>query len=60
MEYLVEAKKFIQRAHNAVHPEVMKSELELAEWFLSEAINERDEKPQPRNSRRTDLVNERR
>jgi hypothetical protein len=45
MEYLVEAKKFIERAHNAVHPEVIKTELEVAEWFLSQAINERGEKP---------------
>jgi hypothetical protein len=62
MEYLVEAKKFIERAHNAVHPEVIKTELEVAEWFLSQAINERDEKPRPqsRKSQPPNLVNERR
>jgi hypothetical protein len=59
MDYLIEAKKFIQRAHNAVHPEVIKTELEVAEWFLSQAISERGEtlRPEPRNSRSTNLVN---
>jgi hypothetical protein len=58
MEYLIEAKKFIQRAHTAVHPEVIKTELEVAEWFLSQAINERDERPspEPRNSLPTNVV----
>ena len=62
MEYLIEAKKFIQRAHNATHPEVIKTELEVAEWFLSQAIRERDDTPslEPLNSRPAGLVSARR
>ena len=45
MDYLIEARKFVQRAHNAVYPEVIETELELAEWFLSQAIRERDDTP---------------
>jgi hypothetical protein len=58
MEYLIEARKFIQRARNPVHPEVIKTELEVAEWFLSQAINERHDilSRKPRNSLPSRLV----
>jgi hypothetical protein len=38
MDYLGEAKKFIQRAQEASRPEVMKAHLEMADWWLSQAI----------------------
>lgn len=43
MDYLLEARKFIQRAREAVTLDVIKADLEMAEWFLSKAIEERDE-----------------
>lgn len=45
MDYLIEAKKFIRRAHEAAHPEVIEQHLSMAEWCLSQAIKERDEEP---------------
>jgi hypothetical protein len=45
MEYITEAKKFIQRAENADSPEVIKTDLEMAEWFLSRAIEELEQMP---------------
>jgi hypothetical protein len=45
MEYLLEAKKFIQRAREAYTPEARDQHLEMAEWFLSRAIEERDQSP---------------
>jgi len=42
MDYLIEAKKFIQRAQDARNPEVTKTDLEMAEWFLSRAIEEQE------------------
>lgn len=42
MDYLIEAKKFIQRAQQARNPEVIKTDLEMAEWLLSEAIGEQE------------------
>jgi len=45
MDYLIEAKKFVQRAHEAAHPEVIKQHLKMAEWYLSQAIEERNEPP---------------
>jgi hypothetical protein len=45
MDYLIEAQKFIQRAQDAQNPEVTKTDLELAEWLLSQAIEERDLTP---------------
>ncbi len=32
MDYLIEAKKFVERAHEAAHPEVIKQHLKMAEW----------------------------
>jgi hypothetical protein len=37
----MEAKKFVERAHQATHPEVIKEHLKMAEWCLSQAIEER-------------------
>jgi hypothetical protein len=42
MDYIGEAKKFIQRAKDAFHPEVMGQHLAMADWCLGEAIKERD------------------
>jgi hypothetical protein len=42
MDYLIEAKKFIQRAQDAHNPEVTKTDLEMAGWFLAKAIEERE------------------
>lgn len=42
MDYLLEAKKFIQRAREAVNREVIEQHLKMAEWCLSQAIEERD------------------
>ncbi|HEX2448020.1 MAG TPA: hypothetical protein VHK26_07525 [Methyloceanibacter sp.] len=43
MDYIDEAKKFIQRARDASHPEVIGQHLAMADWCLCEAIKERDE-----------------
>jgi hypothetical protein len=40
MDYLGEAKKFIQRAQDASRPEVMNANLEMADWWLSQAIEQ--------------------
>jgi hypothetical protein len=42
MDYLIEARKFIQQARTAHNSEVIKTDLEMAEWFLSRAIAERE------------------
>jgi hypothetical protein len=42
MDHLSEAKKFVQRAQNASHKEVVDQHLTIAEWYLTEAIKERD------------------
>ena len=42
MDYLLEARKFIQQARTAHNWEVIKTDLEMAEWLLSRAIAERD------------------
>jgi hypothetical protein len=42
MDCIVEAKKFIQRAQNASHKEVINQHLAMADWYLTEAIKERD------------------
>ena len=43
MDYLIETMKFMQQARVAHDPEVVKTDLEMAEWLLSQAIAERDE-----------------
>lgn len=45
MDYLIEAKKFIQHAQHADNPDVTKTDLELAEWLISSEIEERDHAP---------------
>jgi hypothetical protein len=45
MDYLIEARKFIQRARQADAPEVTETDLEMAEWLLSREIEERDHAP---------------
>ena len=42
MDYLIEAKKFIQRSREAQTPEVISQDLSMAEWCLAQAIAERD------------------
>jgi hypothetical protein len=41
MDYIVEAKKFVRRAVNAEHVDVIKENLKLADWFLLQEIEER-------------------
>lgn len=48
MDYLIEAKKFIQRAQHADNPDVTKTDLEMAEWLLSREIEEREQAPDKR------------
>jgi len=43
MDCIIEAKKFIQRAREASNKEVIDQDLEMAEWFLNEALKEREE-----------------
>jgi hypothetical protein len=45
MDYLGEAKKFIQRAQEASRPEVMKAHIETADWWLSQAIAQEEGAP---------------
>ena len=45
MDYLIEAKKFIQRARQADVPEVTQTDLEMAECVISREIEEREHAP---------------
>jgi hypothetical protein len=45
MDYVIEAKKFVQRANEADHPEVIKEHLKMADWYLKQALDERNEPP---------------
>ena len=40
IEYLIEAKKFIERARQARIEEVREQDLEMAEWCIARAIDE--------------------
>jgi len=40
MNYFVQAQKFVQSARHARSPEVIKTDLEIAEWLLSRGIEE--------------------
>jgi hypothetical protein len=51
MDYISEAKKFVERAHEAAHPEVIRQHLKIAEWYLVQAIEERNEAPPPSEAR---------
>jgi hypothetical protein len=42
MDYLIEARRFVQQARDAQNSEIIKTDLEMAEWFLSRAIAERE------------------
>jgi hypothetical protein len=50
MDYVVEARKFIQRAVDADHPDVVKEHLKIADWCLCQEIQERDD---PSNQKET-------
>ena len=41
MDYINEAKKFIQLAQDASYPEVISQNLAMADWCLSEAMKAR-------------------
>jgi hypothetical protein len=41
MDYIAEAKKFIERAVGAHHPDVIKEHLKMADWCLCQEIEER-------------------
>jgi hypothetical protein len=43
MDCILEAKKFIQRAREASQREVIEKDLEMADWYLNEALKERAE-----------------
>ncbi|HET9273493.1 MAG TPA: hypothetical protein VFO09_04420 [Methyloceanibacter sp.] len=43
MDCITEAKKFVQRAQEASHREVVNQHLAMADWYLNEALKERDE-----------------
>jgi hypothetical protein len=47
MDYVVEAKKFVELAHRESHPEVIKEHLKMAEWCLSQAIQEQERGDKP-------------
>ncbi len=42
MDYVVEAKKFVQQAADSGHPDVVKEYLKIADWFLCQEIGQRD------------------
>ena len=42
MDYIAEAKRFIQRAVEAHNPEMIKEHLKMADWCLGQEIEERD------------------
>ena len=47
MDYIAEAKKFIQRAVDAQHPHVIKEHLKMADWCLCQEFAERNEHAMP-------------
>lgn len=49
MDYVNEARKFIQRAADADHPDVVKEHLRIADWCLGQEIEERVDPPEPEN-----------
>ena len=42
MDFVEDAKIFIERAANAGHPEVVKEHLKMADWCLGQAIAARE------------------
>ncbi|MEZ5826900.1 MAG: hypothetical protein R3D01_00290 [Hyphomicrobiales bacterium] len=47
MDYVTEAKKFIQLAVDAHNADVIKENLRMADWCLGQEIEERDEPATP-------------
>lgn len=47
MDYLDEAKKFIQRARDAQNSEVKDQDLMMADWCVAQAIKERNGGDEP-------------
>ena len=47
MDYVAEAKKFIQLAVNAERGDVIKEHLKIADWCLCQEIEERDGRTVP-------------
>lgn len=43
MDYLTEARTFIQQARAAENSDIIKSDLEMAHWLLTRAIAERED-----------------
>ena len=48
MDFVDEAKKFIQRAADAGHPEVVKENLKMADWCLSQVAETSEGPPAPK------------
>ncbi len=42
MDYLIEAQKFMQRATDAEHIEVVRENIKLAHWFLDQELEARN------------------
>jgi len=42
MDYLIEARKFMQRATDAEHIEVVRENIKLAHWFLDQEVEARN------------------
>ncbi|HYJ58093.1 MAG TPA: hypothetical protein VEW64_01920 [Methyloceanibacter sp.] len=53
MDHLNEAKKFIQRAQGASNREVINQHLAMADWYLNEALKERDGTPESQQASQT-------
>jgi hypothetical protein len=47
MDYVIEAKKFIQRAVDAQNADVIRENLKIADWCLGQEIKVRDEPAMP-------------
>jgi hypothetical protein len=55
MNYFVQAQKFVQSARHAYSPEVIKTDLEIAEWLLSRGIEEQGDSGRGGSASRTPL-----
>jgi hypothetical protein len=51
MDFVDEAKKFIQRAVDAANPDVVRENLKMADWCLGQAIEERGGGDEPKNGK---------
>ncbi len=47
MDYVTEAKKFIQRAVDSHNADVIKENLKMADWCLGQEIEEREDRTPP-------------